>query len=178
MEKVRENVLQYEATTDPDHDSTLVEIMHLVEMGLGASDMGWHRESARLYAIDVAMTVIRRNTGAIPETERQHLSARLHEARTLVVGDRDAELGFIQTALETHMATAGSSRERRVWLAAIDALVPSPYRAALISTRNALSLGAMGTFNDVAALLRDRLIARLDEGSLTAEPPPSFYLSA
>lgn len=178
MEKVRENVLRYEATTDPDHDSTLTEIMHLVEMRLGAGATGWHRESARLYAIDVAMTVIRRNASLISETERQNLSARLHEARTLAVGGRDTELGFIQSALETHLATAKNYRERRVWLTAIDALVPSPYRAALISTRNALALGATGTFNDVSAPLRDRLAARLDEGSLTAEPPPSFYLSA
>lgn len=171
-------MLQYEAITDSDHDSTLVEIMHLVEMRFGAPDSGWHPESARLYAIDVAMTVIRRNAGTLSETERQSLSARLHEARTLVVGGRDAELGFIQSALEAHMAMARGPRERRVWLTAIDALVPSPFRAALISTHNALTLGAAGNFTDLAALLRDRLTARLEEGSLTVEPPPGFYLSA
>lgn len=171
-------MLHYEAGIDPDHDSALIEIMHLVSMRFGASDLGWHRESARLFAIDVAMTVIRRNASSISESDRQALASRLHEARTLVVGDRDAELGFIQSALETRLATSKNPRERRVWLTAIDALLPSPYRAALISTRNALSLGATGTFTDLAAVLRDRLTARLDEGSLTGEPPRDLFLTA
>lgn len=171
-------MLQYEAGIDPDHDSALVEIMHLVEMRFGSTNAGWHPESARLFAIDVAMTVIRRNASSIAESDRQTLVSRLHEARTLVVGNRDGELGFIQSALESQLPTSKNPRERRLWLTGIDALIPSPYRAALISTRNALSLGATGTFTDLAAVLRDRLTARLDEGSLAGEPPNDLYLTA
>lgn len=171
-------MLRHDAVIDLNQDSTLDEIMHLVEMRFGVAPAGWHRESARLFALDVALTVIRRNPSLVSESERHELATRLHEARSLVVGDRDDELGFIQSALATRLPTAKTALERHIWLTAIDALLPSPYRSALVSTRNALKLGATGTFNDVASLLRDRLAARLDEGSLTAEPPSGLSLTA
>jgi hypothetical protein len=47
-----------------------------------------------------------------------------------------------------------------------------------VSTRNALSLGTTETFADLSKLLRDRLLARLGEGSLLSGPPSTLYLTA
>jgi hypothetical protein len=161
-----------------DQYTALTEIMHLVDMRLGVTQEGWTRESARLFAIDTAMTIVRRNIPSLPEVDRQTIVGRLHEARTLVVADRDDELGFIQSALETHLCLAPAGRERRVWLITIDALLPNPYRAALISTRNALAMGASEAFTDLANLLRERLIARLDEGTLISDTSSTLFLTA
>lgn len=172
-------MLQIEALgTDPDQDSALTEIMLLVDMRFGSMHDGWNRESARLFAIDTAIMFIRRNIDAVSEADRQTLTARLQEARTLVVGDRDSELGFIQAGLESQLVLAKPGRERWVWLAAIDALLPSPFRAALVATRNAVALAAPETFSDLGAQLRGRLIARLGEGSLLAEPTSTLFLTA
>lgn len=152
--------------------------MHLVDMQSGAPMVGWNPESARLFAIDTAMTVLRRNATAISEIDRQNLTARLHEARTLVVSERDDELGFLQAALEANLALAHSPRSRWVWLTAIDTLIPNPYRAALITTRNALAMGSSEAFVDLATSLRDRLSARLEEGSLHTTGPGPLFLTA
>ncbi len=156
----------------------LTEIMHLVDMRLGVSHEGWTGESARLFAVDTAMTVVRRNIASLPEADRQTILSRLHEARTLVVADRDDELGFIQAALEAQLGVAPVGLQRWMWLIAIDALLPNPFRAALISTRNALAVGATGAFTDLATLLRERLVARLDEGTLVSEAPSNLFLIA
>jgi hypothetical protein len=175
----RDEVLHFEASESGlDHYSVLTEIMHLVDMRFGVSHEGWTRESARLFAIDTAMTVVRRNLISLPEVDRQTIAARLQEARTLVVGDRDDELGFIQAALETQLGLTPVGQERRVWLTAIDALIPNPFRAALISTRNALAIGTSEAFADLGNLLRERLIARLDEGILNSGPPNTLFLTA
>lgn len=177
VEKVRK-VLDFDAIdNDRDHDSTLGEIMHLVDMPIGVTSDGWTGESARLFAVDLAMTAIRRNLRVLAEQEKQILLGKLQEARTLVVSGRDGELGFIQAALETHLVMEHPGRRRRVWLTAMDALIPSPYRAALVSTRNALRLGATEAFADLHSILRDRLLARLGEGSLISEPT-TFDLTA
>jgi hypothetical protein len=161
---------------DPHHDSTLTEIMHLVDMEPGVTGEGWNPESARLFAIDTALMAARRNLLVLSEADRQNLAFRLQEARTLVVGGRDSELGFIQAALESHLSQAVPGRQRRMWLTAIDALIPSPYRAALVSTKNALSLGSTEALADLSRSLRERLLARLGEGSLV--DPPSLFLIA
>jgi hypothetical protein len=165
-------------SNDPDHDSALSEIMHLVNVPYGVSHDGWNRESARLFAIDTAMTATRRHMATLTEADRHSINAYLQEARTLVVAGRDSELGFLQAALESHLALAAVGLPRRLWLGAIDALIPSPYRAALVSTRNALSLGTTEAFTDLSKLLRDRLLARLGEGSLLSGPPSTLYLTA
>lgn len=152
--------------------------MHLVEMQSGAAMTGWNHESARLFAIDIAMTVLRRNATVVSEVDRQTLTARLHEARTLVVSERDDELGFLQAALEANLALARTGRARWVWLTAIDTMIPNPYRAALITTRNALAMGSSEAFVDLGTSLRDRLSARLDEGSLLSNEPGPLFLSA
>ena len=74
------------------------EIMHLVDMHGGVTSEGWTRETARLFAIDTAMTFIRRNMAVLSEADKHSLVTRLQEARTLVVSGRDSELGFIQVA--------------------------------------------------------------------------------
>jgi hypothetical protein len=160
-----------------DHDSNLSEIMHLVDMQFGITSEGWNTETARLYAIDIAMLVLRRNVLVLAEVDRQTLTYQLQEARTLVVGGRDRELGFLQAALESHLNLARGPQERRLWLAAIDALLPNPYRAALVSTKNALceDTDALAEFSN---LLRDRLLARLGEGSLNSEPGDTLFLTA
>jgi len=171
-------VLDYEAhDKGSDLDSTLTEIMHLVDVQPGVTSEGWNRETARMYAIDVAMMVLRRHLLALTEVHRQTLTYQLQEARSLVMSGRDGEIGFIQAALESHLSLAQSTEERRLWLTAIDAFLPSPFRAALVSTRNALALGG-SELAGFADQLRERLLARLGEGSLHTESGPSLFLTA
>lgn len=172
-------MLDYEAiANNPEHDSTLGEIMHLVDMQAGVTHDGWNAETARLFAIDTAMTAIRRNLASLSEPDKHRLLGQLQEARTLVVAGRDNELGYVQAAMESNLALIGPGRQRRLWLTAIDALIPSPYRAALVSTKNALSMGATEALTDLPTLLRDRLLARLGEGSLLGEPTIDLFLTA
>ncbi len=159
-------------------ESLLTEIMHLVDMKSGASMNGWNAESARLFALDIAMTVLRRNAAIITEVDRKNLTARLHEARTLVVNERDDELGYLQASLESNLYLSNSGRSRTVWLTAMDALLPNPYQAALVTTRNALAVASSGPFGDLADRLRDRLTARLEEASLLTADPIHLYLTA
>lgn len=149
--------------------------MHLVDMRSGASTVGWNAESARLFALDTAMTVLRRNATVLSEVDRQNLAARLHEARTLVVNQRDPELGYLQASLEANLALTTTGRTRRVWLTAIDALLPDPYQAALVTTRNVVAVCSGGAFTDLAVSLRDRLAARLEEASLLSSEPPHLF---
>lgn len=177
MEKVG-IVLDYPGLkNDPDQAAALTEIMHLVDMAPGVTSDGWSRLTARLFAIDTAMVAVRRNMALMSEADRQSLVLLLQQARTLVTSHRDDELDFAQAALEAHLSQTGPGRERQVWLTAIDALLPSPYRAALVSTKSALSLGATESLVDLAGLLRDRLLARLTEGSLPLQPGTPLYLT-
>lgn len=171
-------MLGYDAGDNTDNGAILTEIMHLIDMRSGVTSEGWNTETARLFAIDIAMMVLRRNILVLAEVDRQTLAYQLQEARSLVVAGRDEELGFIQSALEAHLGLPDTTQVRRLWLTAMDALVPSPYRAALIATRNAMALGPVEALSDFASLLRDRLLARLGEGSLHTESGPSLYLTA
>lgn len=171
-------MLQYPVMKiDPDQVPTLTEIMHLVDMEPGVSSNGWSRDTARLYAIDTATVAARRNMVLLSEADRQSLVLLLQQARSLVTSHRDDELGFVQAALETRLVQTTSGRERQVWLTAIDALIPSSYRAALLATKGALSLGATEAFVDLAALLRDRLRTRLTENSHQLEPTNTLYVA-
>jgi hypothetical protein len=155
---------------DPDQVTTVTEIMHLIDMPSGVTSEGWNRETARHFSLDTAMIAVRRNLALMSEADRQSLILLLQQARSLVTAGRDEELDFIQAALEARVAPAEAGRPRQVWLTAIDALIPSPFRAALVVTRGTLSLGTTETFADLSQLLRDRLLARLAEGSLHHEP--------
>ncbi|MGD2101336.1 MAG: hypothetical protein PVG83_03810 [Acidimicrobiia bacterium] len=179
MDKTRgTRLLKHEANTGiQDADSTLTEIMHLIDMSAGVQSDGWHPESARLFAIDTAVMVVRRYSNRLTEAERQAVIAQLHEARRLVVAGRDKELGSIQSTLECHLATTEAGTVRQIWLVCIDALLPSPFRAALVVARSAL-LSQTAGWTDITKLLRERLVARLDEGSLMAEPVSTLFLIA
>lgn len=155
----------------------LTEIMHLVDMRAGVTGEGWSDETARLFALDTAMTSIKRDLVLLSESRRLTLVGRLQEAKALVVAGRDDELGFVQSALETHLSTA-RGQERSVWATAMDALLPDPYRAALVSTRNALTWNPQVSPDSVLKSIRERLIARLDEGALLSDPPPHLFLIA
>lgn len=174
-----QEMLDHEASDNtPDQTATLTEIMHMVDMHYGVTAEGWTEGTARLFAIDTAMTAIRRNLPTLSEADKHTLTSLMQEARALVVAGRDYELGFIQGAMEAHAALANPGLQRRLWMTAVDALLPSPYRAALVSTRNALALGTNDGFADVANLLRDRLLARLGEGSLLSEPDIGLFRTA
>jgi hypothetical protein len=162
---------------DPDWVMSLSEIMHLIDMPSGVTSQGWNRETARHFALDSAQIATRRNLALLSEADRQSLILLLQQARSLVTAGRDDELDFIQAALQARVAPAEAPRERQVWLVAIDALIPSPFRAALVVTRGALSLGTTETFADLASLLRERLVARLAEGSLHHEPTKAGYFA-
>lgn len=152
--------------------------MHLVDVQIGGATEGWNRESARLFALDTAMTAIRRDMTILSPSDSHSLVSYLHEARTLAVAGRDDELGFLQAAVESQMALVSPGSQRRLWLTAVDAMIPSPYRAALVSTKNALSPASAEDFMDMRDLLRERLVARLDEGALLSEPTVTLHLTA
>lgn len=172
-------MLRHEAKTNrPGPDPILTEIMHLVDMETGADGAGWNPETARLFAIDTAVTVIRRNFDMLVDADRLSVIGHLGEARTLVVAGRDGELGFLQAALEAHLALEAPGPVRRLWLIAIDALMPNPYRAALVITRGVLGLDADRPIEGLAALLRSRLAARLGEGELLPRSSNHLYLIA
>jgi hypothetical protein len=162
---------------DPDQTTTLTQIMHLVDMQSGASSEGWNRETARLFAIDTAMVAAQRNMALISEADQQSVALLLQQAQALVIAGRHEELGSLQAALESHLAPTAPGRERQVWLTAIDALIPSAYRAALIVTKSALSLGATEALADLAQILRHRLQTRLTEGSLPLDEARPRYLT-
>ena len=145
--------------------------MHLVDMPAEVGSEGWSGESARLFALDIAMSAIRPSLTTLNESERQLLIEGLQQARTLVVGGRDDEIGFLQEAFEAQLRLA-SPDKRVVLLSALDALIPDPYRAALVSVRDTLEMG--GTDPTLVDLLRDRLVARLGEESRNSQPPPLF----
>jgi hypothetical protein len=162
---------------DPDRVTSVTEIMHLIDMPSGVTSETWNQETARHFALDTAMIATRRNLALLSEADRQSLILLLQQARSLVSAGRDNELDFIQAALQARVAPAEAERERQVWLIAIDALIPSPFRAALVVTRGALSLGTTETFADLSQLLRNRLIARLAEGSFHPERPAAQYFA-
>lgn len=95
--------------------------------------------------------------------ERLQLSDSLQEARRLTVDGQIDELGYLQIALESHLTGALS---RGVWLTALNALMPCPYRAAEATLIAAMRLESHESFGD---MLRQRLRARLDEGMLMLE---------
>lgn len=147
---------------------SLTEVRHLIDEHLDDLDDGWSAETARLYAIDVAMVVTRRHLGFLTDQDRQLLVVKLNEARRLVIDHRAAELEWIQLEFESHLGRGSSLQTRPVWLTAINAMLPSPYRAAVTAAAAALTLHP-AEIDDLAGALRDRLRARLGEGDLHRE---------
>lgn len=161
-----------------DHRSTLTEIMRLLDFAVDLDVSEWNPQTARLFALDAAMATIRRDAAVLSDADRHNLTSYLQEAKGLVVADRDHELGFLQAAMETRLSIISPGERRQVWLTAIDSLIPSPYRAALVSTENAISLGNRGTLASVSTLLRDRLSAGPGEGPLLLQPTAQLQITA
>ncbi len=172
-------MLDYEAIGKyRDHGATLTEIMRLLDFALDLDVSEWSLQTARLFALDAAMAAIRRDAAILSEADRHNLTSYLQEAKGLVITDRDVELGFLQAAMETRLSLISPGERRQMWLTAIDSLIPSPYRAALVSTENAISLGNRGTLADLSTLLRDRLSADPGGGSLLLEPTTQLQSTA
>lgn len=172
-------MLDYEATgNDRDHGSTLTGIMRLLDFAVDLDLSTWNPQTARLFALDAAIATIRRDAAILSDADRHNLTSYLQEAKSLVVAGRDDELGFLQAAMETRLSLIHPGERRQVWLTAIDSLIPSPYRAALVSTENAVSLGTTETLDDLSTLLRNRLSAGSGEGSLLWEPTAQFQITA
>lgn len=163
---------------EPTAGPSLSTIKTSIEMDVEPADIGWGEEPARLFSIDTAMLVLRRNLFQLDELDRQTLHDRLHEARKLVVAGRDAELGFLQNELESYLAHSWSPGSRGIWLTALDALLPSPYRAAEAVVATALAVDRAGTIGELTDQLRQRLRARLSEGYLLAEETSTLFATA
>lgn len=146
-------------------------------MDVEPADVGWSEEPARLFSIDTAMLVLRKHGARLDEIERQGLSQRLHEARRLVVSDREAELDFIQRELEPYLAQARDAATRCIWLAAMNAMLPSPFRAAETAVATALKLDSPDPA-DLTEVLRERLRARMGEGTLMADQVSTLFASS
>lgn len=177
MEKVRK-VLDREATgNDRDDWSTLTRIMQLLDSAGHSDPSGWNPKTARLFAIDAAMTAIRRDAAVLSEADQHNLTSCLREAKDLVLSDRDDELGFLQTSIEVQLTLMTPGKRRQLWLTAIDSLIPSPNRAALVSTENAITLGDARAVGDLSTLLRDRLSAGSSAGSPHLDRTVQFQIT-
>ena len=91
-------MINVRAAGPPETDLFWEESLAFVRMATGAgveASNGWHEESARLFAIDAALVVLRGNMTRIEELDRQAIANSLNEARRLVVDKRDNELGHL-----------------------------------------------------------------------------------
>jgi hypothetical protein len=147
----------------------LVEVSVLVEAGYHGTPEGWNRESSRLFAIDVAMLTCRQSLGRLNDRERTLVMVKLNEARRLVVDSRDPELEWVLNELEPELNTCSDQATRPMWLTLLNALLPCPYRAAVATCRSAL-LATGDDGEELTAVLRERLTARIGEGELLQPP--------
>jgi len=164
------------SNTEFYRDESLAFVRMAISAGPGTS-VGWDAESARLFAIDTALVVLRVNLARLAELDRQVIANSLNEARRLVVDGRDRELGHIQHRFESRLSHSWSADARSIWLTAINALLPSPFRAAETAVESAYRAG--GTDPDkLAELLADRLRARVGEWSLLTNQRSILFASA
>ena len=101
----------------------------------------WDEPYARLYAIDCASIVFRYHLPDLTEPARELIQRLLHQTLTLVTAGRENELASIERALMTGLEAA-SRVTRSVWLVALNAVLPDPFRAAVMSTEAALHASA------------------------------------
>ena len=128
----------------------------------------WNEPYARLYAIDCASIVFRYHLPDLTEPARELIQRLLHQALTLVTAGRDNELASIERALMTGLEAA-SRVTRSVWLVALNAVLPDPFRAAVMSTEAALHAfgrGANPRRDAVAEAVRRRAFSRTEESAL------------
>ena len=162
--------------TDPYWEESLAFVRMATGAGVEASN-GWHQESARLFAIDAALVVLKSSLPQLEELDRQVIVNSLNEARRLVVDDRDGELGHLLYQLETRLTHSWSLGARPIWLTAMNALLPSPYRAAQATVE--LAYRIVGQDSDhLAEVLAERLMARVGEGSLLTDRRITVFASA
>ena len=168
------------AAGPPETDLYWEESLAFVRMATGAgveASNGWQEESARLFAIDAALVVIRGNMTRIEELDRQAIANSLNEARRLVVDKRDNELGHLLYQLESRLTHSWSANARHLWLTAMNALLPSPYRAAQTTVESAYRI--VGQDSDrLSEQLAERLMARVGEGSLMNDRSTAMFASA
>ncbi|MGH8914986.1 MAG: hypothetical protein ACRDZM_10790 [Acidimicrobiia bacterium] len=138
----------------------------------------WDETYARLYAIDCASIVYRYHIPDLNEMARDLVQRLLHQARQLVTSGRERELASIERALMTGL-DAASSVTRSVWLVALNAVLPDPFRAAVMSTEAALLAFGRGPNprrDAVAESVRRRLLSRTEEAALLGVAGPQQRL--
>jgi hypothetical protein len=161
-------------STQVDDLGTIADLLEIERFRVGE----WDETYARLYAIDCASIVYRYHTPDLNETARDLVQRLLHEALQLVTAGRDNELASIERALMTGLQSA-SQVTRTVWLAALNAVLPDPFRAAVMSTEAALFAFGRGPNprrDAVAESMRRRLISRTEEASLLGPAAPTHRL--
>jgi hypothetical protein len=153
---------------------TIADLLEIERFRVGE----WDETYARLYAIDCASIVYRYHIPDLNETARDLMQRLLHQALQLVTAGRDNELASIERALMTGLQSA-SQVTRSVWLAALNAVLPDPFRAAVMSTEAALLAFGRGPNprrDAVAESVRRRLISRTEEASLLGPAAPTHRL--
>jgi len=168
---------RHEAAIELHRQESLSEVKKLIEMRSEETDDGWGRESARLFAIDIALLTTRRHIDRLSAADSRLLMIKLNEARRLVVDDRDHDLEWVQGEFEPYLRHAVSTGARPVWLTALNAMLPSPYRAAVAALTAALSASA-DQIDELSAILGQRLRARLGEGALLREESGDLFAIA
>lgn len=136
----------------------------------------WEETYARLYAIDCASIVFRYHTPDLTETARDLVQRLLHQTLQLVTAGRENELASIERALMTGLEAA-SRITRSVWLVALNAVLPDPFRAAVMSTEAALHAFGRGPNprrDAVAESVRRRVFARTEEAALLGSTGPLY----
>lgn len=153
---------------------TIADLLEIERYRLGE----WDETYARLYAIDCASIVYRYHTPDLTDSARDLVQRLLHQTLQLVTAGRENELASIERALMTGLEAA-SRVTRAVWLVALNAVLPDPYRAAVMSTEGALIAFGRGPNprrDAVAESLRRRLVSRTEEASLLGSAAPLHRL--
>ena len=153
-------------TTSSRHDGLdiIARLLEVERYRLG----DWEEPYARLYAIDCASIVFRYHLPDLTETARDLIQRLLHETLQLVQAGRDNELASIERALMTGLEAA-SRVTRPVWLVALNAVLPDPFRAAVMSTEaslHAFGRGPNPRRDAVAEAVRRRAFSRTEESAL------------
>ncbi len=152
----------------------IADLLELERYKLGE----WDDSHARLYAIDCASIVYRYHTPDLDPTANDLVHRLLHQAMQLVTAGRENELASIERALMTGLEAA-SQITRSVWLVALNALLPDPFRAAVVSTESALFAFGRGPNprrDAVAESVRRRVLSRTEEASLLGGIRPGRHL--
>jgi hypothetical protein len=153
---------------------TIADLLEIERYRLGE----WDETYARLYAIDCASIIYRYHTPDLSETSRDLVQRLLHQARQLATTGRENELASIERALMTGLQSA-SRVTRAVWLVALNAVLPDPFRAAIMSTEAALYAFGRGPNprrDAVAESVRRRLASRTEEAGLLGLTAPLHRL--